>query len=196
MIFGYSQFQILLPEDKPLRPGAPYILQDTNTYNEFLIWHSTDKSIEKYELLVQYLDSNGSKPENWSLIYSDRSNQWPISGLSKGIVHFKVRAFNKFGTSEWSEESNHIDLDKVLNQHGKILGHVGSIFGGTLSGLALIGVIVFLCALNIIKKNQEKKPILNGDIMTGRETLTKKEFIISFKEKNIQYSSFSWIALT
>ena len=45
----------------------------------------------------------------------------------------------------------------------------GPIIGGTLTGLALICVVILLFSLNVIKKSQEKKPILDG--ATGEHEL-------------------------
>ena len=70
--------------------------------------------------------------------------------------------------SDWSE-SDHIDLENVYSNQPAQLSQFGPIIGGTLTGLALICVVVLLFALNVIKKSQEKKPILDG--ATGEHEL-------------------------
>ena len=57
-----------------------------------------------------------------------------------------------------------------LNLQSTVLPQFGPIIGGSLTGLALICVLVLLFALNIISKSQEKKPILNGN-STGEHEL-------------------------
>ena len=76
------------------------------------------------------------------------------------------RAQNLFGISDWSQ-SDHIDLENVFKNQPASLSQFGPIIGGTLAGLLLICVLMFLFALNIIKTSQEKKPILLGST-TGR----------------------------
>ena len=71
-------------------------------------------------------------------------------------------------SSDWSE-SDHIDLENVFSNQPAALSQFGPIIGGTLTGLALICVIVLLFALNIVKSSQEKKPILDG--ATGEHEL-------------------------
>ena len=70
--------------------------------------------------------------------------------------------------SDWSE-SDHIDLENVYSNQPAQLSQFGPIIGGTLTGLALICVVILLFALNVIKKSQEKKPILDG--ATGEHEL-------------------------
>ena len=79
----------------------------------FLAWKSNDGSVIGFELQFLDLSVNDSY---WSTIYQDSQSQWPISGLTNGIVQFRVRAKNAFGWSDWSEESTSLDLEKILNQ--------------------------------------------------------------------------------
>jgi hypothetical protein len=58
-------------------------------------------------------------------------------------------------------------LENVFKNQPVSLSQFGPIIGGTLAGLLLICVLMFLFALNIIKTSQEKKPILLGST-TGR----------------------------
>ena len=104
-----------MPQDKPLTPGQPYFQEDTHTFIKFLTWQSNDPSVTKFELQIQYLQENSTLPQNetWSLVYEDISSEWPVSGLkSKGLAHFRVRAVNQFGVSDWSQESSHVDLEQ------------------------------------------------------------------------------------
>ena len=85
---------------------------------------------------------------------------------TKVIFIINFRAQNRFGISDWSQ-SDHIDLENVFKNQPVSLSQFGPIIGGTLAGLLLICVLMFLFALNIIKTSQEKKPILQGST-TGR----------------------------
>ena len=58
-------------------------------------------------------------------------------------------------------------MENVFKNQPVSLSQFGPIIGGTLAGLLLICVLMFLFALNIIKTSQEKKPILLGST-TGR----------------------------
>ena len=84
----------------------------------------------------------------------------------KSNFYYYFRAQNRFGISDWSQ-SDHIDLENVFKNQPVSLSQFGPIIGGTLAGLLLICVLMFLFALNIIKTSQEKKPILLGST-TGR----------------------------
>ena len=86
--------------------------------------------------------------------------------LQKYFFIIDFRAQNLFGISDWSQ-SDHIDLENVFKNQPVSLSQFGPIIGGTLAGLLLICVLMFLFALNIIKTSQEKKPILLGST-TGR----------------------------
>ena len=86
--------------------------------------------------------------------------------IKKVIFIINFRAQNLFGISDWSQ-SDHIDLENVFKNQPVSLSQFGPIIGGTLAGLLLICVLMFLFALNIIKTSQEKKPILLGST-TGR----------------------------
>ena len=79
----------------------------------FLAWKSNDGSVIGFELQFLDLSVNDSY---WSTIYQDSQSQWPISGLTNGIVQFRVRAKNAFGWSDWSQESTSLDLEKILDQ--------------------------------------------------------------------------------
>ena len=70
-------------------------------------------------------------------------------------------------------------MENVFSNQPLPLSQFGPIIGGTLTGLALICVIVLLFALNVIKNSQEKKPILDGN--TGEHELAvlgKKSLVI------------------
>ena len=101
--------------------------------------------------------------------------------IKKVIFIINFRAQNLFGISDWSQ-SDHIDLENVFKNQPVSLSQFGPIIGGTLAGLLLICVLMFLFALNIIKTSQEKKPILLGST-TGRVCKKKpwKKFYIRLK---------------
>ena len=86
-------------------------------------------------------------------------------------IYYYFRAQNQFGISDWSQ-SDHIDLENVFKNQPVSLSQFGPIIGGTLAGLLLICVLMFLFALNIIKTSQEKKPILLGTT-TGKQSVQK-----------------------
>ena len=55
---------------------------------------------------------------SWQVVYSDRENQWPISGINiqnDSLVTFKVRAKNRFGYSNYSAPSRPIDLSEAVS---------------------------------------------------------------------------------
>ena len=90
-----------------------FISESISESKVFLAWKSNDGSVTGFELQFLDLSVNDSY---WSTIYQDSQSQWPISGLTNGIVQFRVRAKNAFGWSDWSEESTSLDLEKILNQ--------------------------------------------------------------------------------
>ena len=63
-------------------------------------------------------------------------------------------------------------MENVFKNQPVSLSQFGPIIGGTLAGLLLICVLMFLFALNIIKTSQEKKPILLGST-TGKSVQKK-----------------------
>ena len=82
----WYNFQEHIPKDKPSNPGRPYVIEDTSNSNVFITWQSSDRSTVKYELEVHYIfnfeNSSSFENKSWSLVYSDESSQWPISGLN------------------------------------------------------------------------------------------------------------------
>ena len=144
---------------KPLTPGQPYPLESLSEAKIFMAWKPNDASVTLYQL--QYMEiSNQSYASNWSTLYEDSQTKWQISGLTDGLIQFRVRAKNPFGWSEWSEESIPIDVEKILLQLSSQQSQVGLIVGGSFTGFALLVIIFILFTLSLKYGNSEKKALL------------------------------------
>ena len=150
---------IITPPSKPLTPGQPYPLESLSDAKIFLAWKPNDLSVTLYQL--QYMEiTNQSSASNWSTLYEDSQTKWQISGLTDGLIQFRVRAENPFGWSEWSEESIPIDVEKILLQLSSQQSQVGLIVGGSFTGFALLVIIFILFTLSLKYGNSEKKALL------------------------------------
>lgn len=147
------------PADQPSTPGQPYLLEKHASI--FITWRSNDSSVQVFELQAKPVqNSQSNNTEKWATIYLDSEDQWPITGMESGLFLFRVRAKSPFGWSDWSQESGLIDIAQVKNRKTALLSSLGPLIGGSVTGVALLAVVVVLFVLTWTRKSSEKKAIL------------------------------------
>ncbi|XP_040578490.1 proto-oncogene tyrosine-protein kinase ROS isoform X2 [Lepeophtheirus salmonis] len=153
--------------DTPLEPGIPYIFEN-GTY-VILIWSGGDMNIDLYELYGKEINGDGNF-YGWNLIYCDVKNFWPPSMLNDSVYKFKVRAKNEHGWSNFSQSSQFININLILQRKKK--SEISILVGSICFSISIFCSIVFYLSFTIIKKtskNQKSISSISNDLVILNE---------------------------